>query len=68
MDAGARGSDLLRQQNTLSDGCKVLVESLEAKFAETDASTKDLERRAAAVLAEQQTGIENIFAGLKSEL
>ena len=68
MGAEARGSDLLRQHNALSDGCKVIVESLEAKFAETDAATKDVERRAAVVVAEQQTGIENIFVGLEAKL
>ena len=67
-EAEARGSALVVQQNALSDSCKSLAESLESRFARTGAVTKDLERRASSVVAEQQTGIKTILAGFEAKL
>ena len=46
-----RGNELMDWQNNMTHDCKALVESFEAKFTETDASTKDLDQRAATVIA-----------------
>ena len=66
--AAARGNELIERQNKMSSDCKALAESLEGKFAETDASTKDLERRAAVVVAYHQASIQATFTGLEEKL
>ena len=38
--AEARGNELIDRQNKMTIDCKALVESLEARFTETDVSTK----------------------------
>ena len=66
--AEARGNELIERQNKISSDCKALAESLEGTFAETDASTKDLERRAAVVVADHQASIQATFTGLEEKL
>ena len=66
--AEARGNELIDRQNKMSSDCKALAESLEGKFAETDASTKDLEWRAAVVVADHQASIQATSMGLEEKL
>ena len=68
MGAEAKVSALLVQQNALSHSCKFARGVARGHVCRDRRGTKDLERRAAGGVAEQQTGIETIFAGLEAKL
>ena len=64
-DGEARADALVDKQKSTNKDCQDLVDFIKAQFSLVEESTKDLERMAAVVIAEQQTGIEQILVDLE---